>query len=69
MPNRPLTHSLAHTLAHSLTAGEVMPNGREGEMYAAGVTIVVHPLIPTKGRNADVVCTEAREVRRVCVGV
>jgi hypothetical protein len=40
-----------------------MPNGREGEMYAAQVTIVVHDMIRTKGRDADEVLTEARQVR------
>lgn len=39
-----------------------MPSGRESEMYWRDVTIVVHPLIPTKGRSADEVCEEARKV-------
>lgn len=38
-----------------------MPSGREGEMYAGGVRIVVHPMIDAAGKDADKV--------RVCVGV
>lgn len=37
-----------------------MPSGREAEMYAGKVKIVVHKPIPTKGRSADHVCEEAR---------
>ena len=42
--------------------GDVMPSGREGEMYAADVTIVVHPPIATDapGADADAVCDAAR---------
>lgn len=42
--------------------GDVMPSGREREMYGANVTIVVHPPIPTVGSDADSVCDEARRV-------
>eukprot|EP00878_Enallax_costatus_P018209 GHUV01019161.1.p2 GENE.GHUV01019161.1~~GHUV01019161.1.p2 ORF type:complete len:166 (+),score=32.63 GHUV01019161.1:1332-1829(+) len=41
--------------------GDVMPAGRESQMYAAPVKIVVHPLIHTKGKDADKVCEEARK--------
>lgn len=34
-------------------AGDVMPSGHEGEMYAGGVRIVVHPIIQAAGQNAD----------------
>jgi hypothetical protein len=37
-----------------------MPSGREREMYAGHVTIVVHPPIQTAGADADAVCEEAR---------
>ncbi|KAI8468957.1 MAG: hypothetical protein J3K34DRAFT_425405 [Monoraphidium minutum] len=40
--------------------GDVMPSGREGEMYGGHVTIVVHPPIPTAGADADAVCDAAR---------
>lgn len=39
-----------------------MPSGREGQMYAGDVTIVVHPPIQTAGADADAVCEEARRV-------
>uniref|UniRef100_A0A383WDN4 1-acyl-sn-glycerol-3-phosphate acyltransferase n=1 Tax=Tetradesmus obliquus TaxID=3088 RepID=A0A383WDN4_TETOB len=41
--------------------GDIMPSGREGQMYAGRVTIVVHPMIPAKGMDADKVCAEARK--------
>jgi hypothetical protein len=37
-----------------------MPSGREGEMYGGDVKIVVHPMIPAAGRDADKVCAGAR---------
>lgn len=40
--------------------GDVMPSGRESQMYPARVTIVVHPPIQTAGADADAVCDEAR---------
>lgn len=41
--------------------GDVMPSGREGEMYARDVTIVVHPPIATdSGASAAAVCAAAR---------
>lgn len=45
-----------------LGTGDVMPSGKENVMRAGQVTIVVHKPIPTKGRTADQVCNEAREV-------
>lgn len=42
--------------------GDVMPNGREGEMYGARVKIVVHQPIDTVGKKADEVCSAARSV-------
>ena len=30
-----------------------MPSGHEGEMYAGGVKIIVHPMIQAAGRDAD----------------
>jgi hypothetical protein len=30
-----------------------MPSGREGQMYAGAVKIVVHPMIPAAGKDAD----------------
>jgi 1-acyl-sn-glycerol-3-phosphate acyltransferase len=42
--------------------GDVMPSGKEGQMFAGHVTIVVHPMIPTDGADADAVCDEARRV-------
>jgi hypothetical protein len=37
-----------------------MPSGREKEMYAGNVRIVVHPMIEAKGKDAD-------KVRQPCV--
>jgi len=34
-------------------SGDVMPSGHEGEMYAGGVRIVVHPVIDAAGKDAD----------------
>lgn len=39
--------------------GALMTNGREYELNPGGVKLQVHPLIETKGRTADNVCTEA----------
>jgi hypothetical protein len=33
--------------------GDVMPSGHEGEMYAGGVKIIVHPMIEAAGKDAD----------------
>jgi hypothetical protein len=33
--------------------GDVMPSGREKEMYGADVRIVVHPMIQAAGKDAD----------------
>ncbi|WIA21215.1 hypothetical protein OEZ85_000459 [Tetradesmus obliquus] len=41
--------------------GDIMPSGREGQMYAGRVKIVVHPMIPAKGMDADKVSAEARK--------
>eukprot|EP00879_Flechtneria_rotunda_P016294 GHRR01017048.1.p1 GENE.GHRR01017048.1~~GHRR01017048.1.p1 ORF type:complete len:166 (+),score=51.23 GHRR01017048.1:665-1162(+) len=41
--------------------GNVMPSGRESQMYASPVKIVVHPPIQTAGKDADQVCAEARK--------
>jgi hypothetical protein len=30
-----------------------MPSGREGQMYAGAVKIVVHPMIQAAGKDAD----------------
>jgi hypothetical protein len=49
-----------HTHTHLATPGNVMPSGREGEMYGGDVKIVVHPMIPAAGRDADKVCAGAR---------
>lgn len=46
--NRSLTCDAAAT-----GAGDVMPAGRESQMYGAPVKIVVHPMIQTKGKDAD----------------
>ena len=50
-------------MAHLLTLlllvpvpGDVMPSGREKEMYGGNVRIVVHPMIQAKGKDADKVC-------------
>jgi hypothetical protein len=43
-------------------AGALMPSGSESQLRAGRVRIVVHPPIPTKGRDADQVCDEARVV-------
>jgi len=40
--------------------GDLMPSGGEGAMRSGRVRIVVHPAIPTKGRDASKVCDEAR---------
>jgi len=45
-----------------LGTGALMPSGREKELRSGQVRIVVHKPIPTKGRDADAVCNEAREV-------
>lgn len=34
-------------------AGDVMPNGQEGQMYPGQVNIIVHPPIQTTGQDAD----------------
>lgn len=39
-----------------------MPSGKENVLRKGGVKIIVHKAIPTKGRTADAVCDEAREV-------
>lgn len=44
----------------SSSTGQMMPSGSEGVLRPGRVRIVVHTPIPTKGRNADEVCAEAR---------
>eukprot|EP00882_Tetradesmus_deserticola_P007053 GHRQ01007425.1.p1 GENE.GHRQ01007425.1~~GHRQ01007425.1.p1 ORF type:complete len:346 (+),score=136.04 GHRQ01007425.1:213-1250(+) len=36
-----------------LGTGDIMPSGREGQMYGGAVKIVVHPMIQAAGNNAD----------------
>ena len=39
-----------------------MPSGSESQLRPGRVRIVVHPPIPTKGRDADSVCNETRKL-------
>jgi hypothetical protein len=43
----------AAVLSPAAAAGDIMPSGREGQMYAGAVKIVVHPMIPAAGKDAD----------------
>ncbi|GAX80248.1 hypothetical protein CEUSTIGMA_g7686.t1 [Chlamydomonas eustigma] len=45
-----------------LGTGAMMPAGAEGVLRPGRVKIVVHPPIPTVGRDADEVCNEARSI-------
>lgn len=42
--------------------GDVMPSGREGEMYPGNVKIIVHPMLESKGKSADDVMAKAQSV-------
>lgn len=45
-----------------LGSGDVMPSGREGELHAGEIRVIVHPPIPTRGKKTSAVADECKDV-------